>query len=581
MSLDLLARITGTARVQAEYEAAVAVARHCGRLPLALRIAGARLSARPHWSIQHMVDRLADETRLLDELRHGDMGIRPSIVLTYQSVTEQARQLFRLLALLEVPVFSSWLSAALLDQPFHAAEDVLDELISAQLVESVGGSGIHSQYRFHDLIRVFARERLALEAPPEERKAALERALGALFYLAENAHCRYFGGDHARVQCDAPPWPLPERLTEQLVSDPLAWYDRERVTLVSGVRQAAQAGLVELCWGLASDTVPLFETRVYLDDWQETHDIALAATRKSGNVRGQAAMLTSIGSFHLTQQRIEPARAELSEAVLLFQKIGDEQGEALAARDLAYLDRLSGRLGEATKRYERALAVFRRTGDLIATATTLHGLAQVWLELNRPDDTKGLLDEALTLCETTKCGRIEAQVLHRLGEAHLLTGELDDAVQAFERSLTMSSEVGDLVGQAYALQGIGVAWVRQGAFSAARNSLQRAMEFAVSAREKQAEARVRLGLGELGLASGDPEQAVRLAAEASRMFHEMNAPLLDARALDLLSDAQAALGNAEAATAASAEAVALRNRSLNDAGLSGNTPFSTTSGLLL
>ena len=73
-SLDLLARIAGADRVQTQSQAAAAVAAQCGHLPLALRIAGARLAARPHWSIQQLVDRLADETRRLDELsarRHG------------------------------------------------------------------------------------------------------------------------------------------------------------------------------------------------------------------------------------------------------------------------------------------------------------------------------------------------------------------------------------------------------------------------------------------------------------------------------------------------------------------------------
>jgi DNA-binding SARP family transcriptional activator len=568
-SVDLLARIAGTARVQAESEAATAVARYCGHLPLALRIAGARLSARPHWSIQQLVERLADETRRLDELRHRGMSIRPSIALSYQSVTEQARQLFRRLALLDVPVFSGWLSAALLDQPLDLAQDVLDDLISSQLIESTGGgSGVHSHYRFHDLIRVFARERLRAEESAAERKAALERALGALLYLAEKAHRRYFGGDYVRVRCDAPLWRLPDRLVEPLVSDPLSWYDRERVTLVAGVRQAAQAGLVDLSWGLASRAVPLFESRVLLDEWQETHDTALAAARKARHVRGQAAMLYSIGSFHLMQQRIEPASRELNDAAELFHQVCDEHGMALVARHLAYLDRLTGRLDDATKRYEQALAVFRRTGDRIAIAYVLHGLAQVRLELNRPGSAKGLLAEALMLCRDAQCGRIEAQVLHRLGEAHLLAGELADAVSAFELSQEISSEIGDFIGEAYALQGIGVARVRQGEFGPARTALQHALEFAISARERLVEARTLLGLGELALASGDPEQAVVFGRQASEMFRGMTALLYDGRALALLSEAYAALGDREAAAAASTEAVALRAKLLHNAGLS-------------
>ena len=140
---------------------------------------------------------------------------------------------------------------------------------------------MHSHYRFHDLIRVFARERLAAEEPAVEREAALERALGALLYLAEQAHRRYYGGDYIVLHSDARRWPLPARLAEQLVSDPLSWYDRERAVLVAGVRQAAQAGFTDLCWSLALSAVALFESRAYLDDWQETHDIALEAARKA------------------------------------------------------------------------------------------------------------------------------------------------------------------------------------------------------------------------------------------------------------------------------------------------------------
>ena len=257
-SLDLLGRIAGSVRVHTQSEAAAQVAAQCGHLPLALRIAGARLSARPHWSIAQLVERLADETRRLDELRHGEMGIRPSISLSYEGASEQARRLFRRLALLDLPVFSGWMNAALLDLPLARAEDLLDDLVQAQLIQAVGtGSGVHSQYRFHNLVRVFARERLAAEEPAAEREAALERALGALLYLAEQAHRRQYGGDYIVLHSDARRWPLPTGLAEQLVSDPLSWYDRERAVLVAGVRQAAQAGFTDLCWSLALTAVTL------------------------------------------------------------------------------------------------------------------------------------------------------------------------------------------------------------------------------------------------------------------------------------------------------------------------------------
>jgi DNA-binding SARP family transcriptional activator len=559
-SLDLLSRIAGEARVQRQTEAAAAVARYCGHLPLALRIAGARLSARPHWTIEHLVERLADERRLLDELRHGDMGIRPSISLTYDSASEQARRLFRRLALLDLPVFSGWLSAALLDLPVDSAEDVLDDLVGVQLIETTGaGSGVHSQYRFHDLIRVFARERLAAEEPVSEREAALERALGALLYLAEEAHSRYYGGGaYDRLRNDARRWPLPARLVERLIKDPLAWYERERSAMVLGVRQAAKAGFVELCWSLAFSAVALYESRIYPEDWRETHDIALAATRKAQHVRGQAAILYSMGTLHLAQQRLDPARQEFTTAAGLFSAAGDDQGLALVISQIASLDRLNGRLDDATGRYERALAIFDKSQDQVAAAFTLRSLAQVKLELSEHDTAKALLTDALRRVQGRQCGRVEAQLLHRLGETHLVTGDLASAVEALGLALAKTRMLGDPIGEAYALQGMGVAKIRQGEFGAARGALQRSLELAGITGERVVEAQALLGFGELALASDDPDQAGVLARQAADIFEGIGAPLHTARALTLLAEAGAALGDADAAKAAAAKAAATK-----------------------
>ena len=559
MSLELLARIAGTERLQFQPEAAAQIADLCGHLPLALRIAGARLSARPHWSIQQLVDRLADETRRLDELRYGDMGIRANISLSYEGASEEARRLFRRLVILGLPVFSGWVSAPLLDRPLTDAEDVLDDLVNARLIEATGiGSGVRSQYRFHELIRVFARERLAAEESAADRTAALERALGALFDLSEEAHRRQYGGDYVRLSSQATRWPLPGRLAEQLMADPLAWYEGERTALVSGVRQAAQAGLVELCWSLALSAVTLFESRIYLGDWRETHEIALEATRQARHARGQAAVLYSIGSLSIIEQKYGQARQELTTAAQLFREVGDDQGTALVTRHLAFLDRLGGHLDDAAGKYRQALGIFRRTGDQVATAYVLHSLARVELERGDLCQAGKLLSEALELSRAAQSRRVEAQVLHRIGEAHLLAGEPSTAATVFGQALAIVRDIGDPIGEAYTLQGVGLASVRRGEFASARGALERAVTLARKAGEHLAEARALLGLSELALSTGDPGQAVASGRMALGIFRIAGVPLQEAQALTVLSDAYALLGDDDASAEASAAALALR-----------------------
>jgi tetratricopeptide (TPR) repeat protein len=558
-SLGLLGRIAGGTRVRAQAEDAAAIAEYCGHLPLALRIAGARLAARPHWTVRQLALRLANETGRLDELQHGNMGIRSSLSLIYESTSERARQLFRRLPLLDLPAFSSWLGAALLDVSVDCAEELFDDLVSAQLIEATStGSGSPSQYRFHDLIRVFARERLAAEESVDERRAAFARVLGTLLFLTEEANRRYYGGAYVGLRNDAELWPLPAHVLEPLIANPLAWYERERVTLALGVRQAAQAGFVESCWSLALNAVTLFEFRCYFDDWQESSEIALEAARRAHDVRGQAAMLYSFGSLYIAQQRFDAARQVFNEAVELFRAADDDQGMALVVRHIAFIDRMSGRLDEATKHYEQALATFRRTEDKIATAYVLHSLAQVRMERDDLCGAMRMLSEALELCRAAHCVRVEAQVLHRMGEYHLLAGALADAIPAFDLALARTREIDDPIGEAYALQGIGVANIRSGDFGAARDALLRAAALADSIGESLAGARALLGLSELALASGDPRNAVIAGKQASDMFRDMGVLLYIVRALDLLGEAYAALGDADAAKAASGEAEVLR-----------------------
>ncbi len=565
-SLDLLGRIAGRDRVMAQPAAAAAVASQCGHLPLALRIAGARLAERPHWDIQRLADRLADETRRLDELRHGDLAVRASITLTYDAASEHARRLLRRLALTETPAFAGWMAGALLDEPPDAADDVLDELVIARLVESTGtGTGAHSRYRMHDLVRVHARERLTADELPAGRQAALERMLGALLYLAREAERRAESYSDTRMRSDARLWPLPGPLVDRLLADPIAWLERERAALVAGVRQAAQVGLTDVCWSLAFTAATMFEIRGYYDDWRETHEIALRTVREAGNVRGQATILYALGSLHMRTGPVALAREELTAAVRLFQDAGDELGMAIVVTQLAHLDRQSGLIDDVARRGGQALAILRTTGDASDQAYALRALAQVKLELNEFDASMELLAEALRLAQAAGSTLSEVNVLNRMGEAYLLAGDPARAADILRLALAKARDSGYLDGVAHAQLNLGVANTRLGNFEQARSALRRALELARTLGQRLSEVRTLRGLGELALASGDPQQAVRLATQAATAARELAASPDEARALTLIADARTALGDSTAADVASAQAAALRARNTGDA----------------
>ncbi|WP_216592277.1 ATP-binding protein [Verrucosispora sioxanthis] len=556
-SIALLSRIAGGDRVQAEADAAAELAELCGQLPLALRIAGARLSARPHWTVEQLASRLENESRRLDELKHGALGIRVSISLTYDNLADEARRLFRRLALLDFPAFGGWVSAALLDQPLADAQDLLDELVDAQLVEITGTEGgPRAQYRLHDLIRVFARERLAAEECATDHSAALARVLGGLLFLAEQAHERLHGCDTRQVHSQAERWTFAPKVVARIIRDPLGWLERERLNLVAAVRQTVKVGLVELCWDLAFTSVTLFESRIYLDDWRETHRVALAACRSVGDQRGEAVMLYSTGSLGIVEKRFTDARENLEQSELLFKQLGAEHGVALVSRQLAYLDRIASDFDNATRRYESALHVLLAAGDLTAAAYVLNSMAQTALERGNPEEAKRILPRALELSRQAGSRRVEAQVMLRLADAHLSAGDHAAAVTAFDETLTVVRDLGDPIGQAYALHGLGLAHLCSGDHEQAGRALTEARRLASSTGERMIEARVERSLGELDLAVGKAPQAVVHLNRALSLFRSIQAPTFEARVLAMLSEAYAAAGGGDQRYAEPAESEA-------------------------
>jgi DNA-binding SARP family transcriptional activator len=175
-ALDLLGRIAGAERVEADPAAAAALVEACGRLPLALRIAAGRLARRPHRPVSWLVERLAEDATRLDELVLDDLAVRPALERGYAGLDDEARALLRRLALLNKADFGAWAAGALLDVADERGDDALERLVEAQLVDVAGTSPDGQlRYRLPDLVRSYALERAAELEPPAEADAAVGR----------------------------------------------------------------------------------------------------------------------------------------------------------------------------------------------------------------------------------------------------------------------------------------------------------------------------------------------------------------------------------------------------------------------
>ncbi|MDD9382585.1 BTAD domain-containing putative transcriptional regulator [Streptomyces sp. ZAF1911] len=520
-AVDLLGKIVGEERIAADPPSAARLVELCDLLPLALRIAGARLASKPHWTASRLVRRLSDERLRLDELSSGESQVRASFTLTYRGLSAPTALLYRSLGLLDVPDFGAWVASALLDTDLLTGERLIEQLVDAQFLDVVGLDATgHPRYRFQNLLRLFARERAEAEETAEERQAALQRAFRAYLSLAEQAHRRAYGGDFSIIHSAVPRHPLPDELSAGLLTAPLDWLETERLSLVAVVDQAASLGMDELAWDLTMSIVVLFETRNYLDDWRECSERALAATRAAGNTRGQAAMLHNLGALQMRQRNFGEAYASFTEALALHERAGEEHGHALVLRNMAMVDEMRGDLDTAMDHSAQALATFRAVGDLSSEAHVLNNMAQIELDRGRTDSAQQLSLESLRVSTTIGEGGARSLALgtHRLARVYLAQNEYGLAEEAFLRMIRIVRAQSDMLGLAHGLLGLGEARLGARSWGQARATLLHALEIAGLVDSALVEGKIKLALGEACWKCGDHSAALRYFADARADF---------------------------------------------------------------
>ncbi|MGC0317260.1 BTAD domain-containing putative transcriptional regulator [Kitasatospora acidiphila] len=540
----LLSRMAGAQRMAAEPEAAERLGILCDRLPLALRIAAARLVAKPHWSVRSLVDRLEDQRRRLDELSPGCGGVRAGFALSYRYLSPQAAQLYRRLGLLTTPDFASWVGAGLLETDLRQAESLTEQLVDAQLLEVVpGGSGSGTRYRFQDLLRLYAWERAQEEETASDRIGALRRAYGGWLALAEAAHRRLIGGPAPRLG-SAPRTELPGDLVSELLKDPMAWFESERSAIVEVISHAAREGRADVAWPLAMYASAFFETRNCLEDWGATAGLAMAAARSAGDLLGEATMLRSLGSLAIYQRRYAEAEERLVPALRLFERVGDEMGHAQALRQLGLCARFRGNLEQAGDYCRRALAVLREKGSVRDTVHVLGVLAQVEAERGNPQRAIELSSEAVVLSRDSGSRRAEAQSTFRLAEALLRADESRQAIVPGWRALALSRSDGDLVGQTHALRALGEAQWRCGKLTEAEQTLREAAELAEQTADRFLLGRLETDLACVAALRGEVVASVDYLELARARFDALGSRTWRARTERLLGALRGGFGGA-------------------------------------
>jgi tetratricopeptide (TPR) repeat protein len=546
-ALDLLRKLAGRARVAHELEAAKAISRLCGYLPLAVRIAGAKLNANPHLPLTNLAQQLADQHRRLDTLHVGDLDLRASFALSYQQLPAEQQRLFRLLGLQEGPSIGVPAAKALLNQQVAKAknleaEKLLDQLVDLNLLDRP----ILGRYRLHDLLRLFAHEQ-AISVEPESKRTMALHCLFS-FYLAttQRADQRIRPGR----PIDGELATSPQQLSFTDLGDASTWLELERATLVNAVQQAAGVpSFSRIARELANALRGFFELRSYFTDWEKTSEAALTAAKQQGDTRALATARLNLGIVAVPRRRLEQAMRLLEQALHGYEQVDDQLGRARALTGLGNLHRDRGEYDLAVRLLKKGLDLRRKQGDRHGEAVTLFLLG---LAVEQGNHQQGLarFKQSLALFDQFEDRWGQLNVRFRLGVVYRDQGRTAAAINAIEETLELSRELGHRGREADALTQLGRLHHEElSHYERSVTYLEEALGVRRSVGDQYGEAKTLHHLGEVLWANGQHQQA-RACWETARALFDGFGAQREADEVQALATAEQPAGTEENPTSA-------------------------------
>jgi transcriptional regulator with XRE-family HTH domain/tetratricopeptide (TPR) repeat protein len=534
-SIELLGGVIGPARVAAEPDATGVLARYTGRLPLAIRLIGGRLATRPAWPIQHLVDLLRDEERRLDSFGSDETSVRASIASSVRFLESSDRDLdreaARCLPLLSIPDGSDLLTrvaARLLDLPLRRVDSILERLVDLSLLESVAPE----RYRFHDLIRAYARELAEQTITQAERDAGLDRILR--FYAA------------AGWACQALTHPTSPRLALATIHDDIVpefrdrdqaqrWLDDEHRNLMDRFRQAKQGFLAgsALFPELALAMFGYNESR---RRWLEMYELGdgAAESAKAHHLPVVAAWLQHDAAIPEAENGDVATAADwIATALTMFREIGDRFGQARCCSSLAYLLGVLGRIDEALAYAEEALELSRAIDDTTLEGVALTAVGSLYDRGGHFARADQAFAEAIALAQRSNDSRSTFKRYINAAFSHLQVGRYQDTVLQLTQSLRIAEETGDRIAQAESHHLMALALAAQGDYEQARASIGVSLLLARRSQDRIREGRLHLDLARINAAFGNRSRAIDNLHDAIAGLHAVSA-VQEAEALSLL-----------------------------------------------
>jgi tetratricopeptide (TPR) repeat protein len=560
----LFVRLGGRPGLRPADRAVADVAGLCGYLPLAIRLAAARLCHHPAWTVADLAAELAAARDRLAAIQAEDVSVAAAFDLSYRDLTTCQRRLFRRLGLHPGTDIDPYAAAALDSTDLHPTQRRLGELYDHNLI----GEPTRGRYRLHDLLREHARTHAAAD-DPAENLAAIDRLLDYYLHtaVAASRHIawRIAIADPASPH-HRPAW-APELRTEEAA---IAWLRTERPNLHACVDLAAAHERHAHAIRIPAAISDFLHSQGHWNEAVTLAQAALTAARMTADRASQAGALCNLGMAQCHAGDYPSATTSQTQALDLFRDLGDHRGQAWAHNQLGIVQRLTGDYSAATTSQTQALRLFRDLGDHRGQAWALNNLGTLQLLTGDYPSATTSQTHALQLYRDLGDRQGQAWALNNLGAIQQCTEDYPAATASQTQALQLFRNLGDRHGEAWALNQLGIVERLTKAYTAATASLTQALQLFRDLGDRHGQADASINLGELlSLSSAHPNSAHTNSAHPdARSYHtqalsvarEVNAAYQEARALEGIGRCQIEEGNPGQGVAQLRQALAIYRR---------------------
>jgi DNA-binding SARP family transcriptional activator/tetratricopeptide (TPR) repeat protein len=434
-AVSLFAQIAGRG-VSHEPEDVAEVARLCGFLPLAIRLAASHLRATSVSRVLDLIEELHEPNAGHGKADNVNQRIQATFALSYRQLTASEQRFFRYLGVSPCIDISVYSGAAISGVTAAAAEAALGTLSSHHLLEEISPG----KCGFHDLIRAFAAARFAIEDPEPEARLAVGRL--ADYYIRVVRHANEIVHEH---QAEALAADGHKTQGTPLMSTPAAaraWLESELGNALRVAQYCSRHEWKRRCADLIHALGAFLVADGHWDDALAAHLMALQACRDLDDLPGAARAAFDLSLISLRTGHSEEALQHAAESAATYGALGDKRGQAAALDRAGIIHRNTARFRDALAYHREAMDIYRVSGDRRGLAGALVHSGAALAELGRHEEAMRNFNEALRInCES---GDLRGQgiTLNNIGVAMYKQGYHKDAMRSWQESLDIFREIG-------------------------------------------------------------------------------------------------------------------------------------------